>query len=62
MAAMGEHARAMFECKYTPEINYRKLMAIYEHALTRKKSPQFAEELTSQRRVAAGGALGTSVR
>ena len=27
---MGQNARAEFEVKYTPEINYRKLVAIYD--------------------------------
>lgn len=33
MAAMGQAARAEYEAKYTPEINYRQLMAIYEAAI-----------------------------
>lgn len=33
MAAMGRAARAEYEAKYTPEINYRQLMAIYEAAI-----------------------------
>ncbi|HRH79709.1 MAG TPA: glycosyltransferase [Thiobacillaceae bacterium] len=33
MTAMGRAARAEYEAKYTPEINYRQLMAIYEAAL-----------------------------
>lgn len=33
MRRMGENARAEYEAHYTPEINYRQLMAIYEDAM-----------------------------
>ena len=32
MRRMGENARAEYEAKYTPELNYRQLMSIYEDA------------------------------
>lgn len=38
MQRMGVAARAEYEVKYTPEINYRQLMAIYEAALDDKLS------------------------
>ena len=34
MAAMGRNARALYERRYTPEINYRQLMAIYQSAVS----------------------------
>lgn len=37
MRRMGEAARAEYEAKYTPEINYRQLMAIYEDAIDEVK-------------------------
>lgn len=37
MRRMGEAARAEYEAKYTPEINYRQLMAIYEDAVDEVK-------------------------
>lgn len=36
MAAMAENARKEFQDKYTPEINYRLLMNIYQSAILRK--------------------------
>jgi glycosyltransferase involved in cell wall biosynthesis len=36
---MRGDARAEFEARYTAEINYPKLMEIYESALQRKKVP-----------------------
>lgn len=33
MRQMGCNARAEYECKYTPETNYKQLMAIYEAAM-----------------------------
>jgi glycosyltransferase involved in cell wall biosynthesis len=33
MRAMGENARCEYAAKYTPEINYRQLMAIYDQAI-----------------------------
>jgi glycosyltransferase involved in cell wall biosynthesis len=33
MAAMARRARAEFECKYTPEPNYRRLIEIYREAI-----------------------------
>jgi glycosyltransferase involved in cell wall biosynthesis len=36
MARMGRAARAEYEAKYTPEINYRQLMAIYQAAIDTK--------------------------
>ncbi len=30
---MGSNARARYEAEYTPERNYRQLMAIYEQAI-----------------------------
>jgi glycosyltransferase involved in cell wall biosynthesis len=36
MAHMGQAARAEYEAKYTPEINYRQLMAIYQAAIDTK--------------------------
>jgi glycosyltransferase involved in cell wall biosynthesis len=36
MRAMGRRARQVYETKYTPEVNYRRLIAIYE-AVTRNK-------------------------
>ena len=33
MRAMGERARRVYETKYTPEINYNQLMAIYREAI-----------------------------
>ena len=32
MRRMGENARRMYEDRYTPEVNYRQLMAIYDEA------------------------------
>ena len=32
MRRMGENARRLYEDRYTPEINYRHLMAIYDQA------------------------------
>jgi glycosyltransferase involved in cell wall biosynthesis len=34
MRAMGGNARREYEAKYTPEINYRQLVAIYEEAIS----------------------------
>ncbi len=33
MRVMGANARRVYEHKYTPEANYRQLMAIYEEAI-----------------------------
>jgi len=33
MQAMGENARCEYEMKYTPAINYRQLISIYEEAV-----------------------------
>jgi glycosyltransferase involved in cell wall biosynthesis len=33
MRAMGENARRVYEANYTPEINYRQLIAIYQQAI-----------------------------
>jgi glycosyltransferase involved in cell wall biosynthesis len=33
MHRMGEEARHEYEAKYTPDINYRQLMAIYDQAI-----------------------------
>ena len=33
MRQMGVNARRVYEHKYTPEVNYRQLMAIYEEAI-----------------------------
>ena len=33
MLAVGEAARREYEAKYTPEVNYRQLLAIYEEAV-----------------------------
>ena len=33
MLAVGESARREYEAKYTPEVNYRQLLAIYEEAV-----------------------------
>lgn len=33
IASMGQAARVEYEAKYTPEINYRQLMAIYQEAI-----------------------------
>ncbi len=30
MRRMGENARRVYEDRYTPEVNYRQLMAIYD--------------------------------
>ena len=35
MLAVGEAARREYEAKYTPEVNYRQLLAIYEEAVGR---------------------------
>ncbi|MBX3069828.1 MAG: glycosyltransferase family 4 protein [Thermomicrobiales bacterium] len=37
MRQMGANARAEYEAKYTAEINYRQLMAIYEMAIERRR-------------------------
>lgn len=37
MRAMGEHARREYEAKYTPEINYRQLLAIYAEAISEER-------------------------
>jgi glycosyltransferase involved in cell wall biosynthesis len=37
MAAMGRNARAHYESRYSPEINYRQLRAIYRDAIDDKK-------------------------
>jgi glycosyltransferase involved in cell wall biosynthesis len=37
MRQMGANARAEYEAKYTAEINYRQLMAIYERAVERRR-------------------------
>jgi hypothetical protein len=34
---MGRRARAEFEAKYTAEIAYRRLMEIYESAITTRR-------------------------
>ena len=34
MRAMGANARRVYEAKYTPEINYRQLLAIYQEAIS----------------------------
>ena len=33
MRRMGENARRIYEDRYTPEVNYRQLMAIYDEAV-----------------------------
>jgi glycosyltransferase involved in cell wall biosynthesis len=33
MAAMGQHARRIYEEKYTPEVNYNLLLGVYEQVL-----------------------------
>ena len=38
MKEMGEHARREYERKYTPEVNYEKLIKIYHDVLVRAKS------------------------
>lgn len=38
MAAMGRNARALYERLYTPEINYRQLLAIYQSAVDEVKA------------------------
>ena len=39
MRVMGLNARRVYEEKYTPEVNYRLLMAIYDQAIeTGKRS------------------------
>lgn len=40
MRRMGEAARAEYEKNYTPEINYRQLMAIYDAAIRTVRQPQ----------------------
>lgn len=35
MRAMGEAARREYVAKYTPAVNYRQLLAIYEEAVGR---------------------------
>lgn len=37
MLEMGQRARREYEMKYTPQINYAQLMAIYEEAIAEKK-------------------------
>ena len=37
MRTMGINARREYEARYTPEINYRQLLAIYEHAVAGAK-------------------------
>ena len=37
MLEMGRHARSEYEAKYTPERNYRQLMAIYADAIAERK-------------------------
>jgi glycosyltransferase involved in cell wall biosynthesis len=37
MAAMGQNARALYEAEFTPERNYKQLMAIYEEAINAVK-------------------------
>ena len=39
MRRMGANARRVYEEKYTPETNYRQLMAIYEQAIESNRSP-----------------------
>ena len=38
MRRMGARARRVYEEKYTPEVNYRQLMAIYEEAIEERRS------------------------
>ncbi len=38
MAAMGRNARAQYEAEFSPEVNYQRLMEIYEEALTARKN------------------------
>ncbi len=38
MRRMGARARRVYEQKYTPEVNYRQLMAIYEDAIAVRRS------------------------
>ena len=33
MRHMGDNARRVYEDRYTPELNYRQLMAIYDEAV-----------------------------
>jgi len=40
MRLMGRNARRVYEEKYTPEINYRQLMAIYEGVVKEKRNEQ----------------------
>ena len=37
MRQMGLNARRVYEEKYTPEVNYRQLMAIYEEAIAENR-------------------------
>ena len=37
MRVMGSNARRVYEKKYTPEINYRQLMAIYQEAMAENR-------------------------
>jgi glycosyltransferase involved in cell wall biosynthesis len=39
MARMGQAARAEYEAKYTPEINYKLLIDIYRRAMNSEKDP-----------------------
>ena len=55
MRRMGANARRAYEEKYTPEVNYRQLMAIYEQATDSRRrmpvhgeSPQDVEEPASR--------------
>lgn len=43
---MGQNARQSYEARYTPEANYRMLIAIYQEAIRAKKKPAPATEVT----------------
>jgi glycosyltransferase involved in cell wall biosynthesis len=46
MAAMGARARARYEAHYTPDINYRQLLAIYHSAIDDSAPPSYCESAT----------------